>query len=708
MSLEKLLGSGKNFFKRVVLATAVTAASLITAACPIIPPVPPTPPNSGPNAFGGATYALNKEDSEAITRVTNNEIYFTNPVEYLKKDDILASDITPSTPYGFLRKVTGISPDKKIIYTEQAALEDAVENVDFEFSAILSPNGARVLSPAESRSLEWEIDLIDRNFNVDINNIPILDFDGNPNNIPDVSADAHANLGLKVILGGKIEDYTFKRFEFRTIVSEGSDLTLKANILMTVLNKEVTIGEPINLPPFTIGYLPLPAPPIPITLNPRIEFVVGADGYVGPALVTRIGKESSLNVGILYENGQWNLINEFEKNFEFDPPYFSHEMEIKAYVGAKLKMPVWGVAGPYGKLLGFLRLGIDLRSGYALWDWDLYGGLEASLGVDVKAFGHTFVDFSTTLLDEEWLLASGSGTGEEPEPPTNPPVQTGEKILFVSGREGIVYDSDYAQIYLMDSNGSNLTNLTNFRLLFNDYQPCWSPDGNKIAFVSIHDGNRELYTMNLDGSRMTRLTNNSVEDVEPDWSPNGQEIVFSADNGPSTSRNLYLINADGGTPTKINIPSFGGIERGSPRWSPNGNKIAFDATETGSNYEIYTINKDGTGLQKLTSISGLDILPAWSPDGNKIAFSSTRDGNREIYIMNSDGTNPIRLTNNLAVDSCPEWSRDGTKIFFISSRNQYNQLHVMNAVNGLDVHRIATMDYYHDDYPRISPVPIQP
>lgn len=457
MNLEKTLSSGKNFiknqWKKIVGIGAIALGSFIMAGCP--PPVAPipSPQDSTPNVFGRTTYVLSKEDSEAIARVTDNEIYFEGPVGYLEIDDIISSDVTGSTPDGFLRKVTDISADKKIVYTVQASLEDAVEDADFEFSAVLSPDGARTITSAGVRSLEGEVSLIDLNFNAEVDDIPIWDLNGDSDDGIDVSADARADFGLKVIVGGKIEDFSFKRFEFRTVVAESSDLTLKANILMTLLGNEQVIKE-FRLPSFTIGYLPPPLPPLPVTVKPKIDIVVGAEGYVGPALVTKISQEASLNVGILYENNQWSPILEFEKDFNFTPPYFSRDMEIKAYIGAKLKMPVYGVAGPYGELLGFLRLSIDDIPSYALWDWDIYGGLEARLGAQVKAFGHTFVDFSTTLLEQEWLLNSGSGSGKPPEEPnkdsTTITIQPGSE-----GKDAYVWKGYYSPTnsYWSENNG---------------------------------------------------------------------------------------------------------------------------------------------------------------------------------------------------------------------------------------------------------------
>ncbi len=83
----------------------------------------------------------------------------------------------------------------------------------------------------------------------------------------------------------------------------------------------------------------------------------------------------------------------------------------------------------------------------------------------------------------------------------------------------------------------------------------------------------------------------------------------------------------------------------TPRLSPDGGKVAF-ASNRDRNYEIYSVNWDGSGLSRLTTtgVDKDDTSPIWSPDGNRIAFTSDRDGNSEIYVMNADGTGQARLT----------------------------------------------------------------
>lgn len=128
-----------------------------------------------------------------------------------------------------------------------------------------------------------------------------------------------------------------------------------------------------------------------------------------------------------------------------------------------------------------------------------------------------------------------------------------------------------------------------------------------------------------------------------------------------------------------------------PALSPDRSRIVFssDRDNAAGEFELYSMNVDGTGLVRLTSSSGSDWVgpQAWSPDGSRIVFSSTRDDpNGEIYIMNADGTGVIRLTENSVSDGCAAWSPDGSSIAFCSAADIYR----MGTTRGSPIVRIAS------------------
>ncbi len=239
----------------------------------------------------------------------------------------------------------------------------------------------------------------------------------------------------------------------------------------------------------------------------------------------------------------------------------------------------------------------------------------------------------------------------------------GTKIAFVSNRDG------NNEIYVMNADGTNQTRLTYNNA--DDIQPSWSPDGTKIAFRTYRDGNSEVYVMNADGTNLVNLTNNLDNyDGEPRWSPDGSKIVFSS--WRSGAADIWVMNSDGTNPLQLTY----GLWASNPAWSPDGTRIAFSYRGN-----ISVMNADGTNQTTILSV-GCCISPyvgSWSPDGTKIAIFSDRfDGNFEIYTINSDGTNRVRLTNNSASDTEPSWSPSAAKIAFGTNRDGNYEIYTMN------------------------------
>jgi len=202
---------------------------------------------------------------------------------------------------------------------------------------------------------------------------------------------------------------------------------------------------------------------------------------------------------------------------------------------------------------------------------------------------------------------------------------------------------DY-EIFVMNEDGGNIQQLTNNDLI-NDDDPCWSPDGMKIAFSS--DG--VIYVMNTDGTGLRQLTTppTSYYDYSPAWAPDGTKISFMRHPmGPSA--NIFVIGADAqGTGTLL-------IGDGvSSSWSPDGSKIVY--RKFGDNIWVADATS-GADLLQLTS-TGSDYDPCWSPDGSKIVYVS----GEQIWVMDADGNNKHSTG---VIGGSPNWSPDGTKIVY--------------------------------------------
>ena len=289
------------------------------------------------------------------------------------------------------------------------------------------------------------------------------------------------------------------------------------------------------------------------------------------------------------------------------------------------------------------------------------------------------------------------------------------QITFTSDRDGDVHPRHgwpTHEIYVMEIDGNNqrrLTNDPNF-----DWQPSWSPDGKRIAFMSDRDGhvdilggvlNFEIYVMDADGGNQQNLTNDPNNDSAPSWSPDGKRIVFSSDRdgnreGNRNNSEIYVMDADGGNQQRLTENDFFDT---APSWSPDGERIAFMSRRDGHfigdfglSYEIYVMDADGKNTRRLTNNRKSDSSPSWSPDGRSIVFSADRkadDVNFEIYVMDDDGNNQRRLTNNREDDKTPSWSSDGKRIVFLSYRDGNAEIYVMDA-DGKNTRRLTNNPHF--------------
>ena len=218
--------------------------------------------------------------------------------------------------------------------------------------------------------------------------------------------------------------------------------------------------------------------------------------------------------------------------------------------------------------------------------------------------------------------------------------------------------------------------------------PVWSPMGDEIAYVSVADGEPDLYMVELENGRETRLTFTTEREQLGDWSPDGEWIVFTEDG----SDGLLLRNPNG-----VNrVPLTHGPDV-DPAWSPKGDRIAFvrNSRDGGDVYVLRpTQSGDWAADTDELAVSERDDderNPDWSGDGRRLVFVVNNEGQSDIYTVLVDGSDRKRLTHNLSDDLQPNWSHAGGKIVFVSYAYGNPEIVYMNG-DGSEQRRVTIND----------------
>ena len=254
----------------------------------------------------------------------------------------------------------------------------------------------------------------------------------------------------------------------------------------------------------------------------------------------------------------------------------------------------------------------------------------------------------------------------------------------------------------IDATEPHLTNIRQITDGGENAEAYFSSDGKWITFQSSRNGRTcdQQYVLRPDGSGLTRVSNGNGKTTCGWFLPGSDRLLFGSSHmhdslcppKPDPSKgyvwpldkfDIFTVNRDG---TGMRRLTNYDVYTAEAILSPNGKSIVFTSLKDGD-LEIYTMNVDGTNVKRLTSTPGYDGGPWWSPDGTRIVYRAhhpkdsvelrqyrellaqgmIRPSKVELYVMNADGSDNRRITNLGGANFGPSWTPDGKRIIFSSN-----------------------------------------
>ena len=229
------------------------------------------------------------------------------------------------------------------------------------------------------------------------------------------------------------------------------------------------------------------------------------------------------------------------------------------------------------------------------------------------------------------------------------------RIVFVD--ESGPKDRRIKKLAIMDQDGFNVRTLTDGSDLV--LTPRFSPNSQEVTFMAIGKGTPRVYLYNIETRQREIVGEFDNMSFAPRYSPDGQHVIMSLQDADGRNSNIFAMDLRSRQNQQLtNTPAI----NTAPSYSPDGSQITFES-DRGGTQQVYVMNADGSGQNRISFGDGRYSTPVWSPDGQYIAFTKQAGGKFAIGVMKPDGSGERILTEGFHNEG-PTWAPNGHVIMF--------------------------------------------
>lgn len=364
--------------------------------------------------IAGCVVVINSDNANAVLNIDEASVTFTVPSELsdnINKGCIIVSEPIQQAPYGFVRKVTGISMDgsKMVVHTGEGSLSDVIEDGVIAFQVSFLKDDIEVLNNNREKHLEtadtekwirliFEKEIIDGlKFSGEIKVQPAIDF-------------------YMIIEGFTIKEF-FCQLKTKTISELKAESELKSELVKYKKSLNEILGlQPIELQPITVM-----VGPVPFVFTPSIDIQVGCDINIAAKVSATYSADGTALSGFSYNPARtdypWKPLFNVTSKYNFSPMQLSLGGSLKPFIGPQLNMNLYKVPeffNLYAGIFGYLLLEVDVLN---MPLWKLHGGVETAAGIDSEWFPELKYTVPLTLK-EEILIAQAQNLVTSVSPQT--------------------------------------------------------------------------------------------------------------------------------------------------------------------------------------------------------------------------------------------------------------------------------------------------